>query len=98
MISQYIFSSGRSTYRKGLEYIQKIEESDCAFNGNGIPMDEMGWDGTATTGNPMGQRSFLWESHGTELIVMGIPWDKSHALENKSAKKIANFLLEILGF
>ena len=67
----------------------------------GFPWDlshGMGWDGTATTGNPMGQRSFLWESHGTELIVMGIPWDKAHSLENKSAKKIANFYLKFLVF
>ena len=54
--------------------------------GMGFPWDGMGWD------------SDDWQSHETKLIVIGIPWDKARSLENKSAKKIANFLLEILGF
>ena len=47
-------------------------------HGNGIPMgfpwDGMGWDSDdwQSHGNPMGQGSFLWESNGTKLIVMGI--------------------------
>ena len=63
-----------------------------------VPWDGMGQRLLATHGNPMGQRSFSWESHGTKLIVMGIPWDKAHSLENKRALNIANFLLEISVF
>ena len=73
--------------------------------GMGFPWDlshGMGWNGTATTGSPigitwdrdqsygtlMGQCSLLWEFHGTKLILLKI----------KVQKKIANFLLEMSGF
>ena len=46
----------------------------------------------------MEQKSFLWESHGTKLIVMGFPWDKAYSLENENTKKIANILLGISVF